>query len=151
MYSELDAIKNVANMAPKKGLFGAAAAAILGASVGNKKSKKEYNNEATLEKYKTDLSEYSAQQSHKRELQKSKQFSSYKAQESKQSHNQNLESKRFEADTVHEFAGKYPHATEIKHGGTSVKFSKRGSSKPASPTTGSKPKNVKKTNNKKSK
>ena len=54
MYSELDAIKNVANMAPKTGLFGAAAAAILGASVGNKKSKKEYNNEATLEKYKTD-------------------------------------------------------------------------------------------------
>ena len=149
MSSELDAIKNVANMAPKKGPFSAIAGAILGASVGNKKSKKEYDNEAKLAKYKTDLSEYSAQQSHMRELQKSKQFSSYKAQESKQSHNQNLESKRFEADTVHEFAGKYPHATEIKHGGTSVKFSKRGSSKSASGSTPSKPKNAKKTSNKK--
>jgi hypothetical protein len=77
---------------------------------------------------------------HGREMQKGKQF-----------HNQALEKQRFEADTVHEFATRYPHATEIKHGGTSVKFSKRGSSKPASPTTGSKPKNVKKTNNKKSK
>jgi hypothetical protein len=151
MSSELDAIKNVANMAPKKGAIAPIAAAIFGAAVGNKKSKKEYDNEAKLAKYNTDLREYSAQQSHKRDMQKSQQLSNYKAQDSSRTHSQSLEAKRFEADTVHEFATRYSNATEIKHGGTSVKFGKRGSSKPASPTTGSKPKNVKKTNNKKSK
>lgn len=84
-----------------------------------------------------------------RELKKGKQFANYKAQESKQSHNQALEKQRFEADTVHEFATRYPHATEIKHGSTSVKFSKRGSSKSTSGSTPSKPKNAKKTSNKK--
>lgn len=129
--SELDAIKNIGNMAPKKGPFSTIAAALIGASMGNKKGKKEYENEAKLAKYKTDLSEYSAQQSHVRDMQKSKQLANYKAQDSARAHNQGLEAKRFEADTVHEFASRYPHATDIQHGGTKVRFGKRSGSTPS--------------------
>jgi hypothetical protein len=152
--SEMNQLKNMEKAIPK---MGSAAKGILGLVVGgalgggNKFGKTETSNRMADRAHAANVEDEMKNRDTARELKKGKQFSQYKAEETKQSHNQALEKQRFEADTVHEFATRYPHATEIKHGGTSVKFSKRGSSKPASPTTGSKPKNVKKTNNKKSK
>ena len=151
----MNQLKNMEKAIPKmsstaKGIIGA----VIGTAFGSKNQgfgKTETHNRMADRTHAANVEDEMKNRDAAREIKKGKQFSQYKAEESKQSHNQSLESKRFEADTVHEFATRYPHATEIKHGGTSVKFSKRGSSKPASPTTGSKPKNVKKTNNKKSK
>ena len=151
----MNQLKNMEKAIPK---MGAAAKGILGLVVGSalgggsgKFGKTETSNRMVDRTHAANVEDEMKNRDTAREIKKGKQFSQYKAEESKQSHNQALEKQRFEADTVHEFATRYPHATEIKHGGTSVKFSKRGSSKPASPTTGSKPKNVKKTNNKKTK
>jgi hypothetical protein len=150
--SEMNQLKNMEKAIPK---MGSAAKGILGLVVGgalgggSKFGKTETSNRMVDRAHAANVEDEMKNRDSAREIKKGKQFSQYKAEEAKQSHNQALEKQRFEADTVHEFATRYPHATEIKHGGTSVKFSKRGSSKPSSPTTGSKPKNVKKANNKK--
>jgi hypothetical protein len=153
--SELNNLKNMEKAIPK---MGSTAKGILAGVVGNYMakgksgfSKKETTNRMVDRTHAANVENEMKNRDAARELTKSKQFSQYKAEESTQSHNQALEKQRFEADTVHEIAARYSNVTEIKHGGTSVKFSKRGSSKPVSSKTGSKPKNVKKTNNKKSK
>ena len=141
----MNQLKNMEKAIPK---MGSAAKGVLGV-VGNYMakgrsgfSKKETTNRMVDRTHAANVENEMKNRDAARELTKSKQFSQYKAEESTQSHNQALEKQRFEADTVHEFATRYS---------TSIKFSKKGSSKPASPKTGSKPKNVKKTNNKKSK
>ncbi len=149
----MNQLKNMEKAIPK---MGSAAKGVLGLIVGSalgggggKFGKTETSNRMVDRAHAANVEDEMKNRDTARELKKGKQFSQYKAEESKQSHNQALEKQRFEADTVHEFATRYPHATEIKHGGTSVKFSKRGSSKSASGSTPSKPKNAKKTSNKK--
>jgi len=124
----MDRLKNIEKAIPS---VGSAAKTIIGGIIGAgiaKKgsgfSKSETTNRMVDRNHAANVEDEMKNRDHSRDLKKGQQF-----------HNQNLEAKRFEADTVHEFATKYPHATEIVHGGTKIKFGKRekSSSKPAAP------------------
>jgi hypothetical protein len=117
-YNEADLPQKFTPKGGKNTLGKMIGAYVLGSQLSGPKG---YSHEQVLQQKTADaiIKEHHADREHAR----SKQFASHKS-------NIEVEDRRLAADTVHEFAQKYPHATEISHGGTKVKFGKKSGSSP---------------------
>ena len=133
--SEFKQIQNLTNTGPKIGhIIAGAVGGLISSGKKGGFSSSETRNKMRDREHSAYVSNALENEKHRREMQKSQQFQDYESTKSKDAHTRALEAQGVALAAVESTANRYPHATEIKHGGTSIKFGKRSGSSPK-PTT----------------